>query len=199
MKNGLQIEFESDNEENIAIIQEYLNEYIGFAKNNFVDVLNIEGNPSTQSIDILRMRLDQQVNNLNMEIQLRDLKVNLLEERISDIGKEKEQLFRSLMSIVSTGKIFPSSEVSSEVENKEILKRQLRDKITKNDFKKFFSLVYDNIKDNDLNLFNDFLTIQQRYNAVKRDKLLNQITAELARHEMSQIARSLLILIEDIS
>ena len=79
VEGGLQIKTSKQDEESLKNMQEWFNEYISFVKNNMENItINVNSNTSEKEIDLLRVKLENQVSNLKNSLKIAELENNYL-------------------------------------------------------------------------------------------------------------------------
>ena len=96
--DDLELTITLNNDAELEVIQGYLGEYLDLARRRVVPSIEVEGNPRPEEIDFLRLRLEQQLNNLHAELKFRDFKISFLEASIYELRIDK----RKLLDIVSS-------------------------------------------------------------------------------------------------
>lgn len=193
---GLEIEI-ADHEQS-EILQTYLYEYLDFARHNYVGIINVEGDPSNKTIDILRMRLEQQVHNLNMELKFKELQVNELNEQLFDVKKEKLQLLDIVDKTVTPVHPLALSQANNRsISEKDNFKRNCKRNIGDNKIELVIQNVIDYTDDESLtNLHNDCIFVKNKWERLKREAISDQVTFDQLQLERARIINALINLIE---
>lgn len=199
---GLEIQIEADSEDSFFDLKTYFDEYLDFARKSFVGVINVEGDPQPQQIDLLRMRLEQQVNNLNMEIKYKDLQICMLEDKIKETVHEKDRLLATIEKAVVSRIDSRIEEIQSNtiqiVSLPAQLRRDCKELIKVDKIDEVFKLLQEHENDVKSLEINDIINLQYQWNSLNKERRLNQISFDLAKQHKSFIVHSILSIIDKI-
>ncbi len=184
-KEYLEITIDFDKNIDEPTFIEYLEEYISFAKSNSVSMINVVGSPTTHEIDLLRMNLEVQINNLNTQLKFKNWQLNYLEEELSKNRDERIIIFDKLYKSVALGNPQPPQV------NEKLIKLVETNKIDKV-FEEL--LLIPNLPNKD-----EVILLSNRWRNLQRSKSMGQIGFDEFERIMNQISASLLILIRNTS
>ncbi|MEM6319541.1 MAG: hypothetical protein AAF960_17850 [Bacteroidota bacterium] len=192
--DGLEIETES--EAHHDLLQEYFEEYMDFARKNFVGIINVEGNPKPESIDILRMRLEQQVHNLNMEMKFKDLQIKSLEEQVTDNKKEKFLLLGMISNTYNDKNIQKIKLLDGSMGLSD-LRNSCKALIGKDKLKEVFEVLQEYANENmNSDSQSDLIVLNNRWAEFKRSQIRTPMSLEEKSRNKAGIVNGLLNFIE---
>lgn len=195
--NGIFFRF-NINESEFIQIQNYLIEYLNFARNNDFHIINIEGTPSIEEIDFLRLRLEQQVYLLQTEIKYKELLINRLEIDNQGLRKENnkftDRILKSFENLTQKVIKLSDENLDKGIQNeKDVCKQFLRD----NKLAELFS--YLNLEISSKTDFeNELIIIQSQFNRLERDRRIGSIGYEDEMRIQNKIIMSLTQIIDKI-
>lgn len=196
---GLEIEFGEYGLEEAQLFEEYLNEYLTFAKDNFIGVINVEGNPTSEAIDILRMRLEQQVHNLNMEMKFKDLQMKALENQLGDSQKEKLLLLETVTMAFNQNKKNLLPQYINPSSNNKDLKTTCEKLISEDKIDQVIKILSAFFEDNEYHdKYDSFIITKNRWNNYKKKLHTNQISPESESTEKAKLLSSFLEILKHV-
>lgn len=205
VEEGIEIQVHTFSEEELVSIKDYFQEYLDFARQNFVGVINVENYTSAQQIDILRMRIEQQVNNLNMEIKYKDLQIKMLEDTIKESKDEKMLLLQTIGMAIDAKmdnriqqyqddkgkiKIHHSPGTQMRIDCRALIKKDEIDEV--------FALLEDHQAHLSQLNYNDVILLQNQWANLNREKRGGKISFEMANRHKSFLVESLISLVDQI-
>ena len=205
VEEGIEIQVHTYSEEELISIKDYFQEYLDFARQNFVGVINVENYTSAQQIDILRMRIEQQVNNLNMEIKYKDLHIKMLEDTIKESKDEKMLLLQTIGTAIEAKmdnriqqyqddrgkiKINHSPGIQMRIDCKALIK--------KDEINEVFLLLEDNQAYLSQSNYNDVILLQNQWSDLNKEKRKGKISFEMINRHKSFLVESLVSVIDQI-
>jgi hypothetical protein len=194
---GLEIIFKEESNNGFKIIEDYMNEYLDFARRNKVGIINVENNPDPKSIDILRLRLEQQLSNLNVELKFSVLRGNLLEEKVKGLEDDKAKLLTTInegfLSLVKNERKYKNPKSIDPID----LKDDCKSKIANDKLDEVFSILKTYLGPIHSEKRNEVIIIEQQWRIIRREKMVHQINTETYLRGISKISDSLLKLIDE--
>ncbi|MEM1327497.1 MAG: hypothetical protein AAGI23_16160, partial [Bacteroidota bacterium] len=188
--DGLELEIES--EEDDELIQQYFDEYLSFAKDSFIGTINVEGEPSPESIDILRMRLEQQVHNLNMEIKFKDLQIKSLEGQVVNSQKEKVMLLEMVSNSINH-----TIEVPTTHNSHDDIRHSCEHLIKRGEIEATMKVLVKFSENNpNMELSKDIILIKSNWTNIKRNSIRGQSDQETLDMEKARLVNSILSVLD---
>lgn len=195
--NGLFFKFNVN--ENISDkVQKYLLEYIEFIKTNDFSLIKVEGNPSPNEIDFLRLRLEQQVNMLQTEIKYKDLLINKLETENREIRKRNDELMdRLLKSFEGLSKKILKVEEESNIEGIKVKKNICKKYLRTNKLNELFSyLLFELTPKHQFE--HELILLENQFRRMEKEKISGTLVFEEEMRIHNKIIMSLTQIIEQI-
>ena len=104
---AIELIFEVENINELEQIKIYLEEYIELSKSEFIAPINVENNCSKNEIDILKLRLEQQISNFKMELKFCNFKSNFFENNLNELKKQNSEMIGEILKLNSSEKAIP--------------------------------------------------------------------------------------------
>lgn len=198
----LELTLRLNKEEDLERIQEYLKEYIALSREKFGSPINVEGDPKPEEIDLLRLRIEQQINNLNMEIKFRDYKINHLEKNIEDLRQERQFILENLGKSIDHSILLLKNTNNKLLENKVSAPKSIelsKECLSKGQISDAFILAKSVCKENDCSELNDVILLESKWNIILRQKNLGLKKPNEIEIEESRIIEGLIYILDTIS
>lgn len=186
-QDGVEVETRRTiDEEQTIQINEYFKEYFGFLQKNF-ETIPVEGNPSELEIDLLRLKLEQQINNLEQQLKLLKVENTYLKNIVDNLLK--------IQLINASGK-HKLIDLSTDEEHTE-LKEKVKGIIIKGDIVKGIELLLKSINRSSKK-YQELLLLFARINQLEMETRIGILSKDEKSKSLNQIIKSLIETIDDL-
>lgn len=200
IEDGLELKLTLENENELEDVQRYLLEYIQHAKEKLSSPIEVEGNPNPDEIDLLKLRMAQQIANFEVELKLREFKIKTLKKNNKRLISEKNKLFDIISHTISNA--IPSLvELKSkrfEVERDYKIEK-LKEFIRKGEIDKLFKKIKALNKYFIEGELDEFTIYENRWNRIKKQRKLNVLDEEKLIQEENRVIINVLQLLNELS
>lgn len=188
----ISIEFSESLNDNLFV--EYLEEYLDFARTNSVEVINVEGNPEPNEIDLLRLNLELQVSNLSNQLKMKNWQIKYLESELEAKRLEAKEMLSLIAKDISreikVGEVVQGDRRNVHSECLRLIKEGLIEQV--------FDLLFNaGIENQDY--YDDLLLLSRRWKDNENNDTRGIVDSGDYRRERSKISSSLLTLIKRLN
>lgn len=184
---GIELKVLPSDEVTIEKINEWLGEYISFVKTKIEDiVINSEGNSTKHEIDILVLRLQNEVTHLHNSLNIIRVEKNML--------VEQNEFLKNLSIAFVSGLNLKNRNFFDKSKNENLGYSDLKELVANNEVPKVLQFIIENTPSNN----NDAILLLSEFQRIQKEKSMNLLSEESFSKSCNQIKFSVLNLIDEL-